>query len=158
MKTKFYNKNGDLSLYGLSCGYTENKRTEKKVIKLFEEHGVFHVKTYDVNNTPGRVGCLGIADDEELIINKWETFDKLTDARKMFKNEFRTNKKNIMKAYEVNLKVTGGYQNQTKKVFVQAKSKNEIQNCDNVLKVWYRQNMDASECNCQIIDGAIVGK
>lgn len=89
--TKFYNKNGDLSLYALSCGYVEAKRTEKKVIKLFEEHGVFHVKTYDILNTPGRVGCLGIVDNESLTINKWETFENLTDARKMFKNELRTN-------------------------------------------------------------------
>ena len=93
MKTNFYNKNGDLSHYGLHCGYVESKRTGKKVVELFKEHSVFHVKTYDVHNTPGRVGCLGIVDDEELRINKLETFDKLTDARKMFRNELRTNNK-----------------------------------------------------------------
>lgn len=95
MKTKFYNKNGELSFYGLSCGYVESKRTKKKEVQLFREHDVFHVKTYDVYDTPGRVGCLGIIDDEELIMNKWKTFDKLTDARKMFKNELR--KKTILK-------------------------------------------------------------
>ena len=91
MKTKFHNKNGEFSLYALNCGYVQRARTEKKEVQLFQEHCVFHVKTYDIHSTPGRVGCLGIVDDEELIMNKWETFDKLTDARKMFKNESRTN-------------------------------------------------------------------
>lgn len=89
MNTKFYNKNGDLSLYGLNCGYVQRARTEDKQVDLFIEHCMFHVKTYDIHSTPGRVGCLGIKDDEELILNNWGTFDKLTDARKMFKSELR---------------------------------------------------------------------
>lgn len=71
MKTKFRNKNGDLSLYALACGYVQ-RVTENNIKKyLFVEHSHFHVKKYKVVNG-----------NSELI--EWNTYGLLTPARQDF--------------------------------------------------------------------------
>jgi hypothetical protein len=61
MKTEIYNKGGSLSEYGLSCGYVETCTDRHK--ELHKEGGVYHVRT-------------------DLA---WQSFDKLSAARKAFK-------------------------------------------------------------------------
>lgn len=73
MKKKFYNKNGELSLYSFCCGYVQ--REEKKNMKkeLFMEHSTFHVKVYRLND------C-----SVDAIV--WNSFHSLTEARKNYKS------------------------------------------------------------------------
>lgn len=75
MKAKFYNKNGDLSFYSFCCGCVQ--REEKNNIRkvLFMEHSTFHVKKYKVANNG----------DLELI--EWNTYELLTPARKDFNKQ-----------------------------------------------------------------------
>lgn len=52
MKTVFYNKNGSLTKYALSCGYVEqieNKEDRNLRLTMFVEHGHIHVKSYALN-------------------------------------------------------------------------------------------------------------
>ena len=73
MKTNFCNKNGDLSLYALCCGYVIRREYNGSYAELFMEHSHFHVKT-------GKIGeCY----------KQWDTFNsnELTQARKRL-NEF----------------------------------------------------------------------
>lgn len=67
MKTLFNNKNGSLTKYAFLCGYIEQKETMLNRLSLSLD-GVYHVKGF-VNNK--RI---------------WETFEKLTDARKFYKS------------------------------------------------------------------------
>lgn len=60
-----------------------------------------------------------------------------------------------MKVFEVKVSVTGGYKNKTKTYFVEAKSRNEINRVDGILKIWHRKDIQPSECSMEIIDGAI---
>ena len=63
-----------------------------------------------------------------------------------------------MKAFEVKLSVTGGSKDQTRTVFVQAKTKKEIQSTPDVLKVWKREDMKPEECSMEIVDGVMISK
>jgi hypothetical protein len=74
MKTKFYNKNGDLSLYSFCCGYMQSEETERMRKELFLEHSMFHVKAYQLKD--------GLFSD----VIFWDTFESLTDARKNYKS------------------------------------------------------------------------
>lgn len=74
MRTKFRNKNGDLSLYSFLCGYVQREEKNNMRKELFLEHSVFHVKAYRLNN--------GLFSD--VIV--WNTFDSLTEARKNYKS------------------------------------------------------------------------
>jgi len=74
MKTKFRNKNGDLSLYSFACGYVQREETERMRKELFLEHSMFHVKVYHLKD--------GLFSDAIV----WNTFDSLTDARKKYKS------------------------------------------------------------------------
>ena len=73
MNTKFYNKNGDLSLYSFCCGYVQKEEKDNMKKELFMEHSVFHVKVYSLND--------GFID---TIV--WNTFHSLTEARKNYKS------------------------------------------------------------------------
>ena len=90
MKNEVLSKNGKLTAYGFNCGYVEKKRTKNNEteIQMYKEHSVYHVKIFDVWNTPGRVGCLGIIDNEMLNRVEWRSFYTLRDAKKFF-NSFR---------------------------------------------------------------------
>jgi hypothetical protein len=73
MRTKFRNKNGDLSLYSFLCGYVQSEETERMRKELFLEHSTFHVKVYQLKD--------GLFSD----VIFWDTFESLTDARKKYK-------------------------------------------------------------------------
>ena len=72
MKVKFYNKNGDLSLYSFCCGYVQKEEKENIKKELFMEHATFHVKVYSVS-------------DVSVATVSWDSFYSLTDARKAYK-------------------------------------------------------------------------
>lgn len=42
---KFYNANGELTMYGLSCGYYEIKATTSKWKELYFSDNTFHVRS-----------------------------------------------------------------------------------------------------------------
>jgi hypothetical protein len=68
----FYTKSGRLTKYALGCGYVEVEWKNGIQIKLWHEHGCFHVRKHDfINNN--RVF--------------WESFRRLKDARKLFDNQ-----------------------------------------------------------------------
>lgn len=65
-----YTKRGNLSAYGLSCGYIERIEDGCIVVQLSHEHGIYHVK-------------------KKVIEGKWSTwqsYDTLTEARQVYKN------------------------------------------------------------------------
>lgn len=62
---------------------------------------------------------------------------------------------NQLKSFEVNMAVIGGSKDQTKKVFVKANSKKQIQECEGVLKIWERKDIKPEECQMQIKDRII---
>lgn len=72
----FYNKAGMLTPYGLACGYIEKKEKQSPTGEtliwktLYREHNVYHVTRFDFT-TKERI---------------WQTFDKLTPARKLYKS------------------------------------------------------------------------
>lgn len=71
MEPKFFNKNGTLTNYALSCGYVEKKESEQIVKRMFVEHGHIHVQMFN----------------KKLLYRElWEVFerDQLTKARKLF--------------------------------------------------------------------------
>ena len=82
MKTNLYNKNGNLSLYGLGCGYIEKKEVENGSKQMYVEHAHIHVRYTTGKNylTPGYMAG-------------WEVFniDELTKARKFY-NGIKLNK------------------------------------------------------------------
>jgi hypothetical protein len=66
---RFYNKNGELTRYGLVCGYIEKFEAMGQALELWFEGGTFHVR--QVSRVHGK-----------LIV--WENFEKLTEARKFY--------------------------------------------------------------------------
>lgn len=68
MTYQIHNKNGDLSSYGLACGYQELEESREKSLSLWREGG-YHVCFFD-HQTSEKI---------------WDVFEKLTDARKRFK-------------------------------------------------------------------------
>lgn len=64
------NKNGDVSGYGLMCGYVQRCETKTRWITLFMEHAHYHVRS----------GYIGYG------YNVWDTFysGELTQARKLY--------------------------------------------------------------------------
>ena len=69
---KFYNKNGDLSVYSFACGYIQKFNHENGVVELHKD-GCWHIKLYD--SSGDRI--------------EWLAYDSLTIARKQF-NLFKT--------------------------------------------------------------------
>lgn len=63
-----------------------------------------------------------------------------------------------MKAFEVKKSIIGGYKNETKTLFVQARSKKEIISTGNIVKIWYLEDMKPEECPMEIVDGVICEK
>ncbi len=62
------NKNGELSIYGLSCGYMEQKRNKSNWVVMFIEHAHIHIQAGKNNHK----------------YTVWETLqtNELTKARK----------------------------------------------------------------------------
>lgn len=68
MNTKlFYNASGELTSYGLSCGYIQRREFKGINITLWKEHNCYHVRGHD-HNTGMRLF--------------WNTYTTLTPARK----------------------------------------------------------------------------
>lgn len=71
---KFYTKSGWLTPYALACGYIEQKEYGSVQITLSMPSpgaGLYHVKAYDFKAHEWRF---------------WETFTRLTDARKHYRH------------------------------------------------------------------------
>ena len=70
---KLYNKNGTLTIYGLSCGYIEKSENATRIKTLEVEHSHIHVKSVLVGT------------HERTF---WETFEinELTKARKLYRS------------------------------------------------------------------------
>ena len=69
MTSEFRNKHGRLTAYALACGYVEQKTYFNVVTTLCREYGVYLVRAYDCGARKWMF---------------WETFDKLTDARRHY--------------------------------------------------------------------------
>ena len=63
-------KRGNLTVYGLGCGYVEITEDGQKVVQLSKEHGVYHVKK---KVTEGKLTI-------------WQSYDTLKDAQQAYKN------------------------------------------------------------------------
>jgi hypothetical protein len=74
MKTAIKNaKTNTISEYGFICGYIQQEETENSRIELYREHNIYHVKSINKNRWP--------------MLQLWESFEKLTEARKHYKSE-----------------------------------------------------------------------
>ncbi len=67
-KNKFKTVKGRVTVYGLACGHIELFKLEGNRLKLWHEGACYHV--------------LHAADDSGRIF--WDSFDKVSDARKRF--------------------------------------------------------------------------
>lgn len=73
-------KNGNLSIYGLGCGYVQRATSintdydlgDGISCQLYREGCVYHVKTHDFSN------------EKRLL---WQSFDSLSDARACFNEQ-----------------------------------------------------------------------
>jgi hypothetical protein len=72
MDKKFFNKDGSLTIYALSCGYIEKQKDSIRYKTLFIEHSHIHVQS-------------GLHGREREV---WEVFEinELTKARKLYKS------------------------------------------------------------------------
>ena len=72
---KFFNSNGDLTAYGLSCRYVEIKENDLSKVQMYIEHGHIHVRHHNFTEV-------------SIIEAQHEVFDRneLTKARKLFKS------------------------------------------------------------------------
>lgn len=60
----FFTPDGWLTRYALACGYQEYVEVEFGRVRLYSEHGAYHVRS--------------------SATNEWETFDDLVEARQAF--------------------------------------------------------------------------
>jgi hypothetical protein len=77
MEKAFYNKKGQLTHYGLSCGYVERQETftpENIRTTLWKESCAYHVRTHNFD-THTRLA--------------WEVVNTLTEARKIYAQHIR---------------------------------------------------------------------
>ena len=89
-KIKFNLKSGELSGYGLSCGYVEKKKIRENPlgyieVELFHD-GCYHVKAYLWKYVEPYTGCCGVETNLELVDKKWLTFDNLTETRQAYRS------------------------------------------------------------------------
>lgn len=71
----FKTKSGDLTHYALACGYVQRVDCHNVLLTLWYEGGtVFHVRGHEIEGR-GRLF--------------WETFERLSDARKFYKAKAR---------------------------------------------------------------------
>ena len=69
-RSRFYLKNGDLSLYSLACGYLQQFSAGERMVELSLD-GCYHVKTYK-------------EEKEHRSRLTWDCFDTLGEARKVY--------------------------------------------------------------------------
>lgn len=77
---KIHNKNGELSRYGLSCGYIQKICKGDREVSLADEC-VYQVQFVDHAN-PLRSW---VKWNEDPKVKSWESFESLTEARRRFK-------------------------------------------------------------------------
>jgi hypothetical protein len=82
MNDKFITKDGFLSVYALSCGYMEQLAINNKQVTLWADCGIYHVRGHDFN-------------EHKRIF--WNTYQKLTVARKAYKKAIKDNLKGQQK-------------------------------------------------------------
>jgi hypothetical protein len=72
--TTLYNLNGDVSAYGLACGYVQREENGKIWKHIYMEHSHYHVRWGKIN---GGKHCM---------YEIWKTYDsnQLTEARKFY--------------------------------------------------------------------------
>lgn len=79
MLKSFYNKDGSLTEYALSCGHVQEARQNKDAyVYLEKQHGVYHVKALIHGVQWGE-------DWNETKARQWFTFSKLAQAKACFK-------------------------------------------------------------------------
>lgn len=71
---RFHDKRGQLTPYALACGYVQSYSRDDIATRLDHEGSVFHVRTHDHR------------DNKRLA---WETFTRLTDARREYARQKR---------------------------------------------------------------------
>jgi len=69
MSPNFYLSTGELSSYGLACGYVEKKEFDGYRISMWKEHNAYHVQYFDKEE--GRF--------------HWDVFDTLGKARQAYR-------------------------------------------------------------------------
>lgn len=74
MQPIFRNKDGSLTRYALACGYIENEVCNNISVRLWMEHGTYHVRSHDLNK------------HKRLF---WKSYSLIKDARKFYKQEIR---------------------------------------------------------------------
>jgi len=77
VKPYFYNSKGELTKYGLACGYSQKCEFKGKRLELYMEYNCIHVRQFDslTNN-----------------LDFWNSFDdNLTNARKRYNQVVKEN-------------------------------------------------------------------
>lgn len=80
----FKNKDGTLTIYAFACGYLEEFDGQFQNVRLWAD-GCYHVRRAYVNESIHR----------GYIVESWETFDSLTEARKFYRKEIAEIKKQV---------------------------------------------------------------
>lgn len=78
---KFETANGQLNEYAFACGYIQTIDSLTLHKELYREHNVYHVRS-TFNNSPALSTKFDGQTSHSYVI--WETFDKLTEARKFY--------------------------------------------------------------------------
>lgn len=65
-------KRGNLSAYGLACGYIERTEDGQNIVQLSHEHCIYHVKKKVM--------------DTDTKWSIWQSYDTLKDAQQAYKN------------------------------------------------------------------------
>lgn len=77
MNNNIKNPSGTISTYGFACGYVEQTEGPRWGVWLWQE-GCYHVRRYHTGS-----------EQTGYITSTWQTFAKLTDARKAYNAEAR---------------------------------------------------------------------
>lgn len=86
-KDRFYRVDGQLTAYGLLCGYQqqyfngEKYHTSQLTVELYMEHSHYHVRSF---NECLRDNNAAMDWNAEGGWRTWDTFDNLQEARKAF--------------------------------------------------------------------------
>ena len=78
MRTNIRNVNGDMSAYGLACGYVDSFRQEALYIELYKQDNVYHVRQFNNN-----------------VRYIWDSYHTLKEARSRFNKMSLNNKQKL---------------------------------------------------------------
>jgi hypothetical protein len=71
---RFYDGRGNLTAYAFACGYVQSKSWARISVRLWREHGAYHVRA---NDTETRARIF------------WDSFATLTQARKCYAGAYK---------------------------------------------------------------------